>query len=132
MTSEKSEKSNLQKIIDKAQEKIIAANILLENKLWNDAASRAYYAAFHAILAVLYQHGLHFKSHSQSLGIFKKNIIKTGIFPREWGSRLSKIFRDRDAGDYRTSSQVPELIAREDVQFAEQILKQCKEYLGIK
>jgi hypothetical protein len=45
---------------------------------------------------------------------------------------LSKIFRDRDAGDYRTSSQVPELIAREDVQFAEQILKQCKEYLGIK
>ncbi|RJP77093.1 MAG: HEPN domain-containing protein [Candidatus Zixiibacteriota bacterium] len=40
-------------ILHRADEKLDAANLLLSNEHWNDAASRAYYAAFHAVSAVL-------------------------------------------------------------------------------
>jgi uncharacterized protein (UPF0332 family) len=118
-------------MITKGQEKLATAKLLLDNSKWDDAASRAYYAAFHAVSAVLFQHDLQFKSHGQVIGAFNKNFIKTGIFSKDWGARLRKMMEDREAGDYRAKSEIGDQIAREDVQFAEEILKACKEYLKV-
>jgi len=116
---------------DKAEKKLNSAKILLDHREWEDAASRAYYAAFHAISAVLRSKDLSFSSHSRTIGAFNKHFISTGIFPVEWGSRLTKMMKDREAGDYRTSSEIGEQIAREDVQFADEIVRACKGYLKI-
>lgn len=116
----------------KAEEKLAAAKLLLDHDKWNDAASRAYYAAFHAVSAVLFHHDMKFKSHGQAIGAFNKNFVKTGIFSNQWGSRLTKMMGDREAGDYRAKSDIGDQIASEDVQFAEEIVRACKRYLGIR
>ncbi|RJP77094.1 MAG: hypothetical protein C4524_08785 [Candidatus Zixiibacteriota bacterium] len=72
---------------------------------------------------------MQFKSHGQAIGAFNKNFVKVGSFPGEWGSRLAKMMQDREAGDYRTSSEIGPEIAHDDVQFAEEVLDACKRYL---
>jgi uncharacterized protein (UPF0332 family) len=75
-------KPELAGMIEKAQSKLRAADVLLEAGSWSDAGSRAYYAAFHAITAVLLSAGETYSSHSQVIGMFNKNYVHAGHFPR--------------------------------------------------
>lgn len=67
--------ATIAEIIKRAEEKLLAAKVLRDNRLWNDASSRAYYASFHAISAVLLSIGLRFKSHGQVIGAFHKHFV---------------------------------------------------------
>ena len=50
-------KNEVQAMVALAEEKLRAAGLLLECGAWADAASRAYYAAFHAVSAALLSKG---------------------------------------------------------------------------
>lgn len=113
-----------------AADKLKSARILLENDQYSDAASRAYYCAFHAVTAVLLGRNLVFSSHGQTIGAFNREFVKTGLFPSHFGRRLAKMQMDREAGDYRTHSPIGDKIAQEDVKTAEEILIACQRYLG--
>ncbi|MBM4047336.1 MAG: HEPN domain-containing protein [Planctomycetes bacterium] len=121
--------SHIQSVLDLADEKLKSARILLEAGQWRDAASRAYYCAFHAVTAVLLSKGLSFSSHGQTLGAFNREFVKTGLFPREYGARLGKMERDRQAGDYRATSPIADTVAKEDVAMAADVLAACRRYL---
>ena len=54
---------HIRTVLDLAEEKLKAAQVLLDSGLWRDAASRAYYCAFHAVSAVLLSKGLAFSTH---------------------------------------------------------------------
>lgn len=60
----------LKAMIHKAEEKLEVARKDFEMGYYGDATSRAYYAVFHAISAVLAKHGLTFSSHAQTIGTF--------------------------------------------------------------
>lgn len=122
-------RATIAEIMQRAEEKLVAAKVLLKNRLWSDASSRAYYASFHAISAVLLSIGLRFKSHGQVIGGFNKHFVQKGIFPPEYGKRLTKIFRDRESGDSRANTEIADQIASEDFQFADEIVQACKGYL---
>ena len=68
-------------MIAKARIKIDSAQILLINGNYDDSVSRSYYAVFFAVSAALYSKGLSFSSHSQAIGAFNREFVKTGIFP---------------------------------------------------
>ena len=51
-------------MLDAADEKLRAAQLLIDGRAWGDAASRAYYAAFHAVSAALLARGETFSSHA--------------------------------------------------------------------
>jgi len=119
----------IQAALSTAKEKLSSAKILLEAKHFADAASRAYYCAFHSIGAVLFSKGLTFSSHGQAIGAFNREFVKTEIFPKHFGRWLIKMQSDREAGDYRTRSPIGEQIAIEDTKMAEEVFEMCCQYL---
>lgn len=64
------------------------ANIALTNDQYDDAVSRSYYAVFHAISALLFTKGLSFSSHSQTIGAFNKEFVRTDIFPKYYSKKF--------------------------------------------
>jgi len=85
MTEKKYEVASIYK---KALEKIETAQLLLKNLRNDDAVSRAYYAVFHGISAVLLSKGIAFSSHSQVIGVFNREFVKTGVFPADFSKRF--------------------------------------------
>jgi uncharacterized protein (UPF0332 family) len=87
-------------MLRKEDRKLAAAERLLETGDWEDASSRAYYAAFHAISAVLWKDGKSFTSHAQTLGAFNRDYVRAGAFPETVTRILNHRFKDRQKGDY--------------------------------
>jgi len=86
--------------IQTAKENLRAARILLEAGEYKSANNRAYYAIFHAINAVHALNGKSFKRHKDAVGNFNKDYVKTEIFPREIGRKISEAEEIRHASDY--------------------------------
>ena len=83
-----------------AKSDLKSARILLAAEEYKGANNRAYYAVFHAVNAVHALSGKAFKRHKDAIGNFNKNYIKTGIFPREIGRKISEAEEIRHASDY--------------------------------
>ena len=77
-----------QKLLAKAAESIKAAELLLQAKQAEFAASRAYYAMFYIAEALLYEKGLKFKKHSAVHSAFGEKFSKTGILDAKFHKTL--------------------------------------------
>lgn len=117
----------LRAILAKANEKLAAAERELAAGFAGEAASRAYYAVFHAIAAVLATRGLSFSSHAQIIGAFNREFVKTGRFPSESTRHLQRLFQDRQTADYDCISVVDVETATRDVADAKTLVAACVE-----
>jgi uncharacterized protein (UPF0332 family) len=97
--------SEQQKFINKAKESLLASEILAENKLYNFAASRAYYTMFYIAEAFLWQQELTFSSHSAVISCFGREVAKKGIVPLEFHRYLIDAQDKRTQGDYKRREQ---------------------------
>ena len=86
--------------LHKANETISETRILIENKLWNTAINRMYYACFYAVGALLVKNGIETSSHSGSRQKFGQLFIHTGLISKEFGKHFSELFEKRQKGDY--------------------------------
>ena len=127
--SPKVPQSDYEELIKAAERKLAGARHALTGGFCDDAASRAYYAAFHAISAVLAAKGLTFSSHSQTLGAFNREFIMTGEIPELRFRDIQRLFDDRQTGDYGPLP-IDEKDATEDVKVALAILGACRAYLA--
>ena len=86
--------------LELAEEKLDVAVKLLDDKAWRDAASRVYYAMFHAVRALLATKRLDSRKHSGVISLFNQHFVKPGLVSRDLGRILmtAKDFRER--GDY--------------------------------
>ena len=116
----------LQDMLDKAGQKLASARTNLAAGQYDDAVSRAYYAVFHAVSAVLAQRGLAYSSHGQTLGAFNKEIVKAGALPPEAFAKLQRLFADRHTGDYDASKALDEETGRRDLADAEWLVEACR------
>lgn len=64
------------------------------------ANNRAYYAIYHAITAILAIESVAFKKHKDTIAYFNKSYVKTEVFSRELGRRISLAQEIRHASDY--------------------------------
>ena len=96
---------------------------------WEEASARSYYAAFHAISAVLLSRNLAFSKHAQTIGSFNREFVKSGIFPSDFGAILKRLMENRMEGDYGVIARLGEEDANADTVDAEKILNKCVEYL---
>jgi uncharacterized protein (UPF0332 family) len=62
--------------------------------------NRSYYCIYHAMRAVLALERFDSKKHSGVISQFRKNYIKTGIFPAELSDMIRDAFIDRNDCDY--------------------------------
>jgi hypothetical protein len=116
--------------LEKAKSKVRVAGDLLAKGEWDDAVSRAYYAAFHAAQAVLLTEGQRGDTRKGVVTLFGMLLVKPGKFDRKWGKMLSNLKDDREAGDYEALSYVDEETARRAVQEATEFVKQVEGYLA--
>lgn len=86
--------------LERAQDDLEAANLLLEAGKYKAANNRAYYSCFHAIGAVLALEPIAFKKHKDTLAYFNKNYIHTEIFPKDLGRKIAKLEVIRHKSDY--------------------------------
>lgn len=116
-------------MLARAADKLTVAEILLSNSAWDDAASRAYYAAFHSITALLFSRGQSYSSHAQLLGAFNREFVKNQVFHRDFTAMLTRLFEDRQSGDYDLFAAISEQDARRDVADARRIVESIQQYL---
>lgn len=113
----------------KAESKLKTARIDFNGGQYDDVVSRAYYAVYHAISALLFSKGLVFSSHSQTIGAFNKEFIKTGVFSKEVTRVIQNLFDDRQIGDYDFDISFDKQTAEEGINNAEKLLEQIKTHL---
>ena len=75
--------------LEKAQKTFETMEICMREKAFESAANRIYYAAFHAVSALLIHQGFNVKSHRGVMALFGAHFVRTGIFSRRWRDTAS-------------------------------------------
>ena len=86
--------------LGKAWEDWEAACILIDGRSYSAAMNRLYYAAFHAVSALLLQNDIKHKAHNGAKAMFELHFIKSGVISIDWGKFYSMLFTDRHESDY--------------------------------
>jgi uncharacterized protein (UPF0332 family) len=117
--------------IKKARDTFEEVQILIENKLWNTAINRLYYACYYAVIALLINKDLKPQTHSGVRHMFGLHYIKTGLIENDLGKFFTDIYDMRQTGDYDdfieySKEDVLDLIepAQKLVKTAEKVLNQ--------
>ncbi len=88
----------------------------------DDAASRAYYAAFHAVCALLAADGRTYRRHSAVEAAMHRDLVRTGRLSHEIGRAYSGLLELRRTGDYGGRLHVSAEHARDAIEAARRIL----------
>ncbi len=117
-------------LLSAARSKLEAAALLQASGMHGDAASRAYYAAFHAVSALHLAAGNSFSSHAQVIGRFNKDFVRSGLFAARFTRILTRLFEDRQLGDYEAAAEIGPTQAAQDVADAQALVDAICVHLG--
>lgn len=112
-----------------AEENLESAKILYDNNQLKAAANRAYYCVFHSMRAVLAVEGVDFKHHSGVIAYFRKEYIKTGIFPKNLSTIIQTTSMVRESSDYDDFYLISRDDAKKQIDDAEIFYKEIKKYI---
>jgi len=114
--------AEVQKLLDKADHALHAAELLLQGGETDFAVGRAYYAMFYTAQALLLDKGLRFSKHTAVRSAFGQHFAKTSTLDPKFHRWLIDAFDERIRGDYATGKP----ITGEDV---EELMAQAREFL---
>jgi uncharacterized protein (UPF0332 family) len=117
------------KMVNKAQRSLAVTANHIASGSFDFASSRAYYAAFYMMEAVLLIDGKTFSKHTRVISHFNLHYVKTSIFPKEFGKSINRLFRDRNVGDYQFDLSIDKKDAEEDHRIAKRIVDEVSAYL---
>lgn len=123
-------KSEIIDLLEKSAQSRDAALLLLKDDYVDFAASRAYYAMFYAIEALLLSKTLSFSKHSAVISAFGKEFVKTGLMDARFHRSVMDAFDVRNAGDYGSMHEVSEEKARQIIEEADQLLAAVRLFLS--
>lgn len=86
--------------LERAKETIDEVTVHIENKFWNTAVNRLYYACFYAVGALLMKHNIDVSSHAGVRQKFGQLFVKTKKFDRNLAKHYTELFEKRHKGDY--------------------------------
>lgn len=115
--------------LEKAEEKIAAAEHLLEGGYHEDSISRSYYAMYHSAKALLESEDIGAKTHSGLIRMIGKEFVKPGRLEESLGKAFSIAEEDREVADYDIKIEFSEDEAEERIEEAEKFLNKSKEIL---
>jgi len=115
--------------IEKAQKKLAVADKLLQSGDYDDAVSRAYYAAFHAAQALLLSEGEKAETHKGVVTLFGLFFVKTEKFSKKFGKFLANLKDDRESGDYEVFSYIDRESAEVALSEAREFVRESEAYL---
>jgi uncharacterized protein (UPF0332 family) len=86
--------------IQKSYDTILDARVALDNNRLGSALNRIYYSNFYIVSALALKENFSTSKHSQLLGWFNKNYIKTGIISPDSGKIYRISYDNRQESDY--------------------------------
>jgi len=110
------------KHLARSKRKLKAAKLLYEQRFFDDAISRAYYSAYHAVYALLILLGSSPRTHKGLINLFWIKVVEKNIVDKEIGRALSKLFSLRESADYSTIDFFSEADAQEAIKYATDIV----------
>lgn len=99
---------------------------LLSDSFPDDAASRAYYAAFHAVSAAFACAGRTFRKHSAVRAAVHRDLVASGDWDAARGEAYDFLWSLRDTGDYGGGLHVTSEEAGKAVEAAREIIEAVK------
>lgn len=90
--------------IERADVCLMEARTLQNAGLGHGAASRAYYAVFHAARALLFSAGIEALSHRGVSSLLGEHFVKPGHLSPQFGRLVARMQRDREDADYDTGA----------------------------
>ena len=122
-------KENTAKLLNRAQDAIEAADILLTNEKVDIAAGRAYYAMFYTAEALLNELGLDFNKHSGVHAAFGKHFAQTQVLDPKFHRWLIDSFDKRLIGDYGVEANLQIDVVASMIHQAQEFLEAATAYL---
>ena len=86
--------------IERAEKIMQQFPILVEQQYWDTLVNRMYYAAFHAVCALMIHNAIRVHTHRGALIAFNKEFVRTGEFSVDEGHLFSQLEGLRERGDY--------------------------------
>ncbi|MEW6775808.1 MAG: HEPN domain-containing protein [Bdellovibrionota bacterium] len=113
--------------LQKAEDNLQAAKLLIQGEHYDVAVSRAYYTMFYLAKAFLGNRGLGLSKHSAVIAAFGKEFVSTGMVDVEFhafliGAQEHRIMSDYDYGPSHTREEAAKYTAQ-----AEKFLAMAKE-----
>ena len=119
----------------KGEEKLKSAEILLNNKLFDDAVSRIYYAVYYFAKALLFLLGEEPRTYKGLISVFGFKVIKSNLLNKRFGAILNDLFEKRERSDYELYSyldlETTQKLLQNSVLFKDEIKKVLKDKFGL-
>jgi len=116
--------------IGRARETIEEVQTHIENKFWNTAINRMYYACFYAIGALLAKHKIEVSSHQGVRQKFGEHFVKTEKFDKRLARHFTELFDKRHKGDYNDFFYYDEETVLSLYPLSKELIKQIEELLS--
>lgn len=116
---------------DRACDAIRDAQLLVSNGGFDSAASRAYYAIFHAVTALFALESRTFTKHSALEAAVHRDLVKAGRWSADLGRDFSFCLDLRSVSDYGTEVRVDAKQAAEAIEAARRILLAVRSTLPV-
>jgi uncharacterized protein len=112
--------------LEKSKYTLQDAKVLFEKASLSSVVNRIYYAMFYAVSGLLLSANLSSSKHSGIRSLFNKEFVNKGLFDKELGKFYSKIFEERQEGDYKDFIEFDEYIVRVWLESAEDFIKKIE------
>lgn len=129
MTDENA-RANAAAELEHARRSLRQARILQQAGEPDGAASRAYFAAFHAARALLFSVGLEAKTHRGVMSLLGQHFVQPGSLPADTLRQLSRMQADRHDADYLAASFFTAEAGAEAIAHAERLLARVRALLS--
>lgn len=118
--------------LEQGKQCIDSAKKLVEIEDYKGAANRSYYAIFHCMRSVLAFDKVDFSKHSGVSAYFRKNYVKTRIFPSKMSDIVMDAFDIRNDSDYEDYYIISKKDVLKQIENAEIFYKEIEKYLSEK
>lgn len=109
--------------LEKADKFLSQADTVAEMGIWDVVANRVFYAAFHAVSALLIHDHIEVRSHKGAGLMFGQKYVIPGVFSAEDGRLYAKLQDLREKSDYN-------LVYQSDKSEMEPLIEQTKDLVS--
>ena len=121
--------SNAADEMSAGNEALQEARVLLRERLFKGAISRAYYAAYHWASALLITKGLEPRTHRGKIQMLSLHFVRTGLLDEEAAGHLSRLEDFRELSDYSAAVPFEEADAEDAIRRAATFIDACRPHL---
>lgn len=91
---------------EKSHKMLSDADAMVDQKRWDIAANRFYYACYHILQALFISRGVSAKTHDGSLTHLGQDFILSGEIDKKFGRFFSRMVQLRHKADYNSIAEV--------------------------